>query len=246
MKTFRTILAGLFLLWSCVASPAMLVINELNGFNVGGESPPVVSTFIGSNSSTSDTANYSFAAEGIGTAAADRFVVVGFVARCATARSVSSVTIAGNATTQLVQVDAGSSDMHAGLYGLLVTSGTTATIAVNFSGTCNRLGLGVWTINGLASQTPSDTMTDSGSDPATGTIDVQAGGCIIAIATTLANTTTTWTGVTEDYDAAVETSQSHSGAHDNFAAGEAGRSVQANFATAGTAGTQRLAAVAMR
>lgn len=36
MRAVRTILAGLFLLWSCLAAPAMLQINELNGFNAGG------------------------------------------------------------------------------------------------------------------------------------------------------------------------------------------------------------------
>lgn len=230
MKKFLAIFfAGLLLL--AQVAQAQFIVNELNGFGVGGSAPPI-STYIGTTVDATNVTNYTFTSAAIGTASADRYVLIGVAGRgsLGSARTISSATIGGNTAT--LQANSSFGDLYVGWIGLTVTTGTTATVVVNFSGAMNNAIIHVYTITGLASTTPTDTAFASGVDPTTSTIDSLADGIIFAHAGVDGSTSgTTWTGISEDYDAIAD-SQLNSAAHSQFAAAQTNLTVKADFVSA--------------
>lgn len=195
---------------------------------------PVALAYQTQVSNTADLSSYSFASTAIGTASTDRIVVVGITVSAASSgatRSVSSVTIGGISATQLSHV-VGATWMTAAIYAAAVPTGTTATIAITMSGTCGRCACAVWAMTG-GSITPFDTATDTNAsaDP-NASIDVPANGGAVAAAGSATSTTTTWTGLTERVDTALEGFSTHTVASDVFASAQTGLSVTANFAGA--------------
>ena len=197
-----------------------------------GVGAPVVLTYQTRGSSVSDLALYTLAALAIGAASADRIVVVGITLATSTSgfpRSITGVTIGGIAATQIAHV-LGTQWMTAAIFAAVVPSGTTATVEITLNGNAGRIACDVWTMT-EASITPADTATDSNasSDPSV-SIDIPAGGACIACAGSAAVTTTSWSGLTEDADAALEAFTTHTAASDTFVAAQTGKSVSANFA----------------
>ena len=186
---------------------------------------PVV-TFTDSASSTVDAASYSFASRAIGTADANRYVVVLACFVRGAAVTISSVTIGGVTATQLAQsnVDA---NRALGIYILPVAAGSTATIVVNTSATAVRGAIGVWSLVGQIEEAvvaSSTTTTDAGSmNLAVSTKDV-----LFAVSTAASSGSCTWTGVTEGFDLLVE-GQYISGAAVAITADESSRSINANW-----------------
>jgi len=172
---------------------------------VGGNRKAV--TYQTTATDTTDAASYSFVAQAIGAAAADRYVhiaVHGFIST-----SIASVTIAGVTATANVQVSGGSGTT--GIFTKLVTASTTADVAVAFNGTALGCHIGVWSSSGLTSATAVDTDTST-ADPATATLTTaDAGFCISAVTLNGVNTET-WTNVTEKYDQTDAENRSSSGA----------------------------------
>jgi hypothetical protein len=116
-------------------------------------------------SSTRNQSSYSFSSQSIGTAATGRIIVVGAstAGGSTLAPAITSVTIAGNAAAEAIQVATGivsGNVARGGLYALQVNTGTTATIVVTFSGNVSRCGIGVWAIYGAGSTTAVDTASD--------------------------------------------------------------------------------------
>lgn len=140
---------------------------------------PVLKYITLSTSSANQT-TYTFSGVNIGTADQYRFVVVcvrGWSGSTAT-RTVSSLTIAGTTATSLVNP----SNQYAGaIYGLTVTSGTTADIVVTFSSSMNNAGIFVYTVNNLQSTTAIDTSDISVTNAtASDTLTTKQDGIIIA------------------------------------------------------------------
>lgn len=133
----------------------------------------------------------------IGSAAADRLVVVTALGHNVggSNRTITSVTIGGNAATVHEQIQ--SVGLSAGVASLVVTTGTTATIVVTWSGALTDTRIVVYTITGLTSTTPHDTGDAAGDTMA---LDIPAGGVAIGIAGEKNGTLgdITWTGLTED------------------------------------------------
>ncbi len=157
-------------------------------------SPPDV-TFTAATSSSSNLTTYTFAGVSIGTAAADRYVVVAAHTDCGAA-SPTVVTIGGiNAT--LLEANDG-----VGLFMALVPTGTTASIVVTFSATCARAAIGVWSVTGLSRATPINSSKASGTGVTASTgVSASHGGCVIAASTHSGGTGISWSGgVTERYD----------------------------------------------
>lgn len=141
----------------------------------------------------------------IGTASADR-LVVGVIAHkrsSAPGRSVSSATIGGVSATIHEQRGADGNAIGLAIISAVVPTGTTATVSVTLSGAVtDGPDIEVYTITGLNSTTPTDTIGSAGSsDNPSGNIDVEAGGVIIGGACGNANNAVSWTGLTEDADA---------------------------------------------
>src|SRR5216684_277093 len=119
----------------------------------------------------------------IGTASADRLVVVVFFDINETSTSApATVTIGGtSATVHIFQTGAANNVM--GICSLLVTSGTTATIAVTYSGAGSQGGgqFGIYNLNRLSSTTPVGTggAWNNVVNPLSATLATSSGGIVI-------------------------------------------------------------------
>lgn len=142
-------------------------------------------------------APFTFAAQSIGVASPDRLVAVALMYGAVGA--IGSVTIGGIAATKVIGAANGTA--FAEIWVAVVPAGTTANIDLGSgSGTFPRLCISVYSIYGIANQTPLSTGTDITSPYSVGLSS--AAGCV-AIGAFINNTNTlgvTWTGLTEDVD----------------------------------------------
>jgi hypothetical protein len=181
----------------------------------------VTCSFVGSTGSTSEIDSYTFSDHSIGTAATGRLVVVGIgnTGGGGGTDGASSVTIAGETGTKIVEVTA-DDHTHSAIWAAVVDSGTTGDIVINYSRTTNGTIIGVWAVYN-ATTTVSDTSsdTDNSGEEYTTTLDIPASGVGIACAIDIKGssaTTHTWAGLTEQYDSNFKQNQSGTGAHKVF------------------------------
>jgi hypothetical protein len=141
----------------------------------------------------------------IGTAAADRLVVVCVTHSRTPPRVLTAVSIAG--TNGAMVASAAVGDPASEIYSRLVTTGTTATITLTFSGAVTPNAMHVFTITGLTSTTAIDTLAVSATNSPSGGIDLSSGGVLIVSASgiTAANAITLTGVATADHDAASST-----------------------------------------
>lgn len=126
--------------------------------------------------SGTDGSSFTFTSAAIGTAAANRIVVVVATVPNTNTNAFSSITIGGNAATFLFNGTVGGSRMA--IAALLVASGTTATIVATFAGSMPRCGLSVYRLDNLQSLTPVD--SNSSATGATGfSLRVYEGGAVL-------------------------------------------------------------------
>ena len=171
-------------------------------------SSSATATFITSNAPGQfSSATHNHGTLSIGTAAADRYVLVAITANGSSTANLTSVTIGGVSATlyQNTTIGSGGSFCISAFAVLLVTTGTTANITLNYSGSFSRSAIGIYNLNGLGSSTPVDHSSDSTASASTLslTLNSTAGGVILGVfsnRTTSGSTTVTWTGATEDYD----------------------------------------------
>jgi hypothetical protein len=163
-------------------------------------------TFVESNTGLT---TYTFTDTNIGEPG---LIVVGYHAERASslARTFSSATIGGSAATNVVTIaENGTSSITTGLISRRITSGSTATIAITFSGAQARCRVAVWRINENLSDT-AITTADNGAASGTGlsmtlnSLPTHAVG--VAVQTNGTNgTPLTWTNATERYDSIIAT-----------------------------------------
>lgn len=211
----------------------MFMTNQLIGFGAFDIEASVFFTANAKNDNALTT--YTFSTQSIGAAQAGRRIIV--AAGCpanGVDRTISSVTIGGDAATAIGTIASGAGGgafAQAQLFVLQVDTGTTADIVVTWSGAADRCSVGVWAAYDLQSSTPTATLTST-ANPQTGTINVSAGGILIAAAFDFNGVPTaatfTWAGPTERYDAQfVATNLFYSGASDAYAAAQTGLTVTA-------------------
>lgn len=174
--------------------------------------PPATYTYNGQYSSITNGSTFSWSAA-IGTASATRYVLVAVLRRGGA--TLTGCTIGGSAATILI--DGGSHGIA--FCGKVVASGTTATVGITFSASVSDAAIASYSLYGLQSTTPVAS-TSTNVYPATVNIQTIAGGVVVAahsLQRSASGTfTTTWTGVTENFDVNVEDA---SGASSNFSAG---------------------------
>ena len=166
--------------------------------------------------------NYLYSAVNIGTADANRMLVIGSTIG-QSGETISSVTVGNAQATEIISQNPDAT-MHLGLWAIDFPTGITIDIWVNATGSGSRGGMGIWAVYDTNITNVNDTAfaTNVGST----TIDVPDGGIIIGYAeSTGGHTDILWTGVTEDFDQGIEGATAHSGASDEFATGELGRTV---------------------
>jgi hypothetical protein len=127
--------------------------------------PPAVAptlTYKGNNTDGTAATSYSFAGCDIGTASADRVVVVAAFGNSGGTSIVNGVTIGGIAASPIVTSVAGTRFLD--LWFAVVPTGTTATIAFTTSTNLARGSVAWWTINGSTQTTYA---ARSGANPNT-------------------------------------------------------------------------------
>jgi len=202
-------------------------------YSPNSASAAVSVSYLQTAAGSGDQSSYTCAACNIGAAASDRYIIVVVHTRDSgtAAKTLNSVTVGGVQATILSQVQSASTNSNiAGLAIVRMPTGTTADITITFSEVMLRAAISVYRVTGISAATPYDLVTSTASNPS-GTIDVPAGGFAIGVANSGANTTASWTGLTEDYDAVVESGLNYTGAADTFVTEQNGLSVQATFGT---------------
>jgi hypothetical protein len=166
-------------------------------------------TFVGSTVDTSNATSHTYTNHAIGTATADRYVVViAYAIDNGVERSIDSMTIGGNAASSIQSnKSATTQDVYSHMFGLAVAADTTATIVVTYSSTMATGAVAVYALYNLSSTTPhavNGNQTNSATSIST-TLDIPAGGLAIAGSCIFTNNVDhSATGLTEDADVHME------------------------------------------
>ena len=133
-------------------------------------------------------------------------------------RILTSATIGGLSATIAVNTSVfGLTQSNTAIIYKRITAGTTATVVLTFNGAMSRCAIGLWRINGNASDTPRQTVSSS-STAANTTLSITftsqlAGALMLCGQTNGTNATPmTWTNATERYDVDFASSTQVSGA----------------------------------
>ena len=216
----------------------MLRANNLVGFGVGLR--PATVTYTDSSASDTDLTTYTFSSLSIGEASTSRHVIVAVLASNAAA-TVSTLTVGGVSASLAKRATA--TNGIAEIWIVAVPTGATGNVVVTFNAGSNRASVGVWAAYNLLSATATDS-DESNADPGVISIDVQAGGILVAGVYSASGTVSyTWTNITERFDIVVETTRRASGASLDFAAAQTGLSITAD---ASAATSQTMVAAAFR
>lgn len=216
----------------------MLRANNLVGFGVGLR--PATVTYTDSSASNTDLTTYTFSSLSIGEASTSRHVIVAVLASNAAA-TVSTLTVGGVSASLAKRATA--TNGIAEIWIVAVPTGATGNVVVTFNAGNNRASVGVWAAYNLLSATATDS-DESNADPGVISIDVQAGGILVAGVYSVSGTVSyTWTNITERFDIVVETTRRASGASLDFAAAQTGLSITAD---ASAATSQTMVAAAFR
>lgn len=157
---------------------------------------PLTFAHTDSDNQTDFATTYTFTNQSIGTAAADRYILVSTPNGTQTTVP-TSCTVGGVSATSIAN----------GRFWLVAfPTGTTATIVLNFAGNTAFVHIGVTAIYGLLKTTPHDTVepgTSVTDNPRTASIDVAAGGVVVAYdisAHVGSSSDHSWSGVTERFE----------------------------------------------
>jgi len=200
-------------------------------------------TFLQSTGDSTNNTTYTFSGQNLGTASADRVIIVKVSgSNTGGANTVSSVTVGGITATAVKELSFLSSAHYVGLFIASVPTGTTGNVVVTFGSGFARAGIALWAGTGLSSNTPTATnsaSTADGANPAPSTtVNVSADGFVIAGSYTNNNGAPTWawTGVTEKFETVVEGNSLQSGASDTFVSAVTPLTVTASITSSSSSG----------
>lgn len=156
----------------------------------------------------------------LGTAAANRKIIVAVVARVSTGGgAISGATIAGQALTAQITGNSDTLNNKAVILVADVPTGSTGNLSIPFTVGQQRCGAGVWAMYGAGSSTASDTDKTEAAADGNVTLTVPAGGVAIGASYHQAAGSVTWTGLTGRYDAVIESTVEQCGGDLNSHAG---------------------------
>lgn len=195
--------------------------------------------------STANSATHTFSAAALGDAAADRVISVAVALTGTGFTTISGVTVAGNAATQLAFAigDSGTDHAMAAIYAVALAAGTTGDVVVTLPGTIgsNRgVAVDVFRMVGGAGATAFATgsdFTDGNTTAALGvSVNTAARGAVIACGAGFGVTgAATWSGLTETADRSSGTASMFSAAGDETAAASTPLSASVDFTNGGAA-----------
>lgn len=184
------------------------------------------------NSDAADLTTYTFNTQAFGDEAPDRYLIIGIFNRSAAARTLSSVTLGGVSASAVTGPALTNGTGRVEMWIAKVPTGTTGTVTYTYNAGALRTGFGLWRATGIGSTTPFDTGT-SNTEPGSDTLNIPARGFGIGFSMGESGTSATWTGLTEFFDATVET-RVYTGAHANFKTAQSALSVTCDYAAAPT------------
>lgn len=164
-----------------------------------------------------DTNSYSFTSQSFGAAQVGDYIIVAITGRAINSRTISSVTIDGETATVVVFDDfTYSSYDNVAAIAIAPASGNgSGTVAITFSGSMVRCGIGVYLATDLQSSTPTDTGIGEGATPSD-TLNIDANGIAVGV-TFSTDSGSAWTNLTSDYNVEIESGYYHHAASDEFA-----------------------------
>lgn len=171
---------------------------------------PKAATYVTSITDATDLTTYSFNAVDLGSTTLGGYAVIAVHASGNNTGAISSVTVNGNAATELVKVSGSTSAAVAGFYIYPAASLSSANIVVTMGALKSRCAISIWRVTGISSMTPFHTasaFSDGTVNTASININTVSGGILIAsvIRGGAQSGTATWTGATEAYDFNAET-----------------------------------------
>lgn len=167
---------------------------------------PIIA-FLDTDADTGSASTYNFSGFTFGTAHHSRAIVVATCGRSTAARSVTGITVGGVTASLLRHQEGTGGTSTSELWIAKVPTGTSGTISVDWSGSMNNCGVAAWSIKHLRSLSPVDTAASAGD---ANTINVSVANRGVAVAASmilLSDSTCTWTGVTENFDAAIDSGE---------------------------------------
>lgn len=202
-------------------------------------------TFIDSAVSGTNSATHTFSSVSLGDVASDRVIAVAISSSGGTGNAtISSVTIGGVSAARRV----GGSPQGGGLvmefWSASVPTGASGDIVINHSGPKDHCGIGWWRLTSVGSVSDTAAAVGSQTSPYTATIDVTAGSVVLAMASGNSAASFSWSGgsISEDYDDAIESNYTHSGASELVSAADTGVTYTAT-ASADTGGEDGIVVV---
>lgn len=181
-------------------------------------------TYLGSAVDISNLTTYTFSGESLGSAAANRYILVSVSTRGVSAHTHDTVTVGGVTATQVATVLTGVS--RESQFIANVPTGSTGDIVVTNSTGVSRCGVAWWNLdNPLNGVVASATTTASLTDPLALTINVPANGGVIASVSHTNGTLSTTTNVTKDYDESIESTVYHVGGSKIYTSAQTGLGV---------------------
>lgn len=168
-------------------------------------------TFAATASKSAPASPATFSSHAIGSAAANRYVIVALSGYRNGSGSVPTVTVDGVSLTHVATADTASFEAY--IYAGNIASGTTASIVATYTGAWVNLNCSIWAAYGIASTTAYHTDSDlTATTTMTAAINIPAGGVAVAIHGNNNAGVQTWTGLTEDFDSTDVTSRQCTGA----------------------------------
>lgn len=222
----------------------MLLQAKVGGGLLGGSDVVSKSIFyVNRYIQTTNATTYTFTACDIGTASADRRVIIGAHMYGGTSRSLAGTpTIAGINATVLTTNTASTGNSI--LLIAAVPTGTTGDIVLQWSSGCAGCAVSVWYATGLTSDTPIATASNiSASAPTSGSLSTVDGGFLVAAATCRYHDGTlrthSWTNATEQFDAEIENTGTDGGSISGAHVATTGASITVTDTFSTTAGAGR-------
>jgi hypothetical protein len=183
------------------------------GYQMGFLSPGALSTpinyglslkFIGCTNDTTDATAYTFALHNVGTPNSRRSTIIGIASEDNLSTfGVNSVTVGGEAATELADAAGVNVVVSAALYIIDNPLGTTEDIVVTHSEAVASATVCVWAAYNLIDNTAEDTAATGAAGAVTLDVDTTANGITVGICNgSNQGATLTWVGLTERYAAA--------------------------------------------
>ena len=183
------------------------------------------------NKATGSNTTHTYTSMAIGSAAGDRWVIAGVYVNFNSGRSISSLTIGGeSATLMYASPTLSASGARLEFWKANVPTGTSVSVVVNSAGTMYDGTCGVWTCYEEPQFYDGEIDTSISTASFSLTIDIPAGGAVIAMSNNNAGGTSisSFTGVVQEF---LDTTRRIVGGSEDLLAAETARAIAVTWSS---------------